>query len=102
MTEWAAESWSVLWLSLPVSGAAVVLSTLGGVPLGCWLGLTRSRLGGLLRVLIYTGMGLPPVVVGLALYLMLSRSGPLAFLGWLFTPQATVVAQTMPGYGPWK
>ena len=48
-----------------------------------------------MAALIYTGMGLPPVVVGLVLYLLLSRSGPLAFLGWLFTPQAMILAQTL-------
>jgi tungstate transport system permease protein len=74
---------------------AVTLSTLIGVPLGAWLGLTRSRLRGPLSVLIYTGMGLPPVVVGLVVYLLLSRSGPLAFLEWLFTPNAMVLAQVI-------
>lgn len=47
--------------------------------------------------LIYTGMGLPPVVAGLLVYLLLSRSGPLGILGWLFTPEAMIVAQTILG-----
>jgi tungstate transport system permease protein len=49
----------------------------------------------LLTAVIYTGMGLPPVVVGLVVYLLLSRSGPLAFLGWLFTPAAMILAQAI-------
>jgi len=87
--------WSILWLSLQVSGTAVLLSSLLGIPLGAWLGLTRNRVTPFLRVIVQTGMALPPVVVGLVLYIMLSRSGPLAFLGWLFTPQAMIVAQVI-------
>jgi tungstate transport system permease protein len=87
--------WPVVWLSLRVSGAALALAALLGVPLGAWLGLARFRGQRLLVALLYTGMGLPPVVVGLAVYLLLSRSGPLGFLGWLFTPEAMVLAQTI-------
>jgi tungstate transport system permease protein len=90
---WSADLWPIVGLSLRVSATAVLLSTLVGVPLGAWLGLTRWRWRGPLSVLIYTGMGLPPVVVGLVLYLLLSRSGPLGWLGWLFTPKAMVLAQ---------
>ncbi len=69
-----------------------------GVPLGAALGLRRFVGRRLLVVAMYTGMGLPPVVVGLAVYLLLSRSGPLGQLGWraipeLFTPGAMVLAQ---------
>ena len=85
--------WSILWLSLQVSGTAVLLSSAIGIPIGAWMGLSRSPLTSILRVIVHTGMALPPVVVGLMLYLLLSRSGPLAFLGWLFTPQAMIVAQ---------
>ena len=84
---------SIIGLSLQVSGVAVSLSTLLGVPLGGWLGLTRFRGRRAVAALIYTGMALPPVVVGLALYLLLSRSGPLGQLQWLFTPQAMILAQ---------
>lgn len=94
MTDIQAELWPVLWLTLRVTGAALFFSVLIGIPLGTWLGLTRFRGKRLVTALIYTGMGLPPVVVGLAVYLLLSRSGPLAFFGWLFTPQAMVLAQT--------
>jgi tungstate transport system permease protein len=85
----------IVWLSLRVSGIALVISTLIGVPLGVLLGLRRVPGHGLVTVTLYTGMGLPPVVVGLFVYLMLSRSGPLGSLGWLFTPKAMVVAQSI-------
>src|SRR4051794_37756685 len=85
--------WSIVWLSLSVAGAALFFSAIVGVPLGAWLGLARFRGKGLLTVLVYTGMGLPPVVVGLVVYLLLSRGGPLGWLGWLFTPAAMVLAQ---------
>lgn len=87
--------WPILWLSLQVSGAAVVLSALMGLPLGVWLGLGHFRGKALVAGLIQTGMALPPVVVGLVLYLLLSRSGPLGSWGWLFTPLAMVLAQFM-------
>jgi tungstate transport system permease protein len=89
------ELWSIVWLSLRVTGTAVFLSALVGVPLGTWLALARFPGKRLLTALVYTGMGLPPVVVGLAVYLLLSRSGPLAFLDWLFTPHAMVLAQSI-------
>lgn len=89
------ELWPVLWLSVRVTGLAVLAGSLAGVPLGAWLGLARFRGRRAVLAVLYTGMGLPPVVVGLALYLLLSRSGPLAPLGWLFTPQAMVLAQAV-------
>jgi tungstate transport system permease protein len=85
----------IIALSLRVSGIALLISTAAGVPVGVTLGLTRSRVHGLITALLYTGMGLPPVVVGLFVYLMLSRSGPLGLLGWLFTPSAMIAAQTI-------
>ena len=78
-----------------MSGTAVLASSIIGIPIGAWLGLSRSHLTPILRVVVHTGMALPPVVVGLVLYVLLSRSGPLAFLGWLFTPQAMIVAQVI-------
>jgi len=83
----------IVSLSLRVTGAALLFSTLVGIPLGSWLGLRRFVGRQLVVALLYTGMGFPPVVVGLFVYLMLSRSGPLGSLGWLFTPAAMVVAQ---------
>lgn len=85
----------IVLLSLGVSGTALVLSTLLGVPLGSWLALSRFPWRKALIAVIYTGMGLPPVVVGLFVYLFLSQAGPFAFLDWLFTPAAMVVAQVV-------
>ncbi len=78
-----------------MTGTALIISTILGVPLGALIGLSRFRGKTLIRVLLYTGMGLPPVVVGLFVYLTLSRSGPLGKLSWLFTPTAMIVAQTI-------
>jgi len=85
--------WPIFRLSLLVSSTAVFASSLIGIPLGAWLGLSRSRSVAPLRLLVHTGMALPPVVVGLVLYMLLSRSGPLAPLGWLFTPKAMILSQ---------
>src|SRR5262249_49948061 len=89
------ELWTVVWLTLRVTGAALVLAALAGVPLGAWLGLARFRGRRAVVALVYAGMGLPPGVVGLAVSLLLSRSGPLGGIGWLSTPQAMVLAQTV-------
>ena len=87
--------WQIILLSLQVTGLALLISTLIGVPLGAALGLWRAPASQLITTLLYTGMGLPPVVVGLFVYLTFSRSGPLGGLGWLFTPPVMVVAQTI-------
>lgn len=89
------ETWQIILLSLQVSGAALVISAVLGVPFGAALGLRSFAGRRLVVALLYTGMGFPPVVIGLLVYLLLSRSGPLGPLGWLFTPTAMVVAQTM-------
>jgi tungstate transport system permease protein len=85
----------IVRLSLAVSLSAVALAALIGIPFGAWLALNRfpGRQG--VIVLVNAMMGLPPVVVGLAIYLLLSRSGPLGGWGLLFTPQAMVIAQTV-------
>ena len=90
----------VVALSLRVSGTALLFSTLIGIPLGAALGLSRFFGRRMVIALLYTGMGFPPVVVGLFVYLMLSRSGPLGQLNaplipTLFTPGAMIVAQTI-------
>ncbi|MBA3533718.1 MAG: ABC transporter permease [Ardenticatenales bacterium] len=85
----------IITLSLYVSGVALLLSALLGLPLGALLALGRFAGRRLLVALTYTGMGLPPVVVGLFVYLLLSRSGPLGELNWLFTPRAMILAQTL-------
>ena len=90
-----AELFEIIALSLRVSGFALLISVMVGVPLGTLLGLVRVPGRGAITVGLYTGMGLPPVVVGLFVYLMLSRSGPFGFFGWLFTPKAMIVAQTI-------
>jgi tungstate transport system permease protein len=86
---------AIVGLSLLVSLTAVVLAAVIGVPLGALLALTRFPGRESAIVVLNALMGLPPVVVGLAIYLLLSRSGPLGALGLLFTPQAMVVAQTV-------
>jgi tungstate transport system permease protein len=88
-------TWSIVYLSLYVSGVALFWSSLAGIPLGAALALTQFRGRRLAVALVYTGMGLPPVVVGLVVYLFLSRSGPLGGLNWLFTPTAMIVAQSI-------
>jgi tungstate transport system permease protein len=90
-----AELFEIIALSLRVSGIALIISVVIGVPLGTLLGLVRVPGRGAITVGLYTGMGLPPVVVGLFVYLMLSRSGPFGPLGWLFTPKAMIVAQSI-------
>jgi tungstate transport system permease protein len=88
-----AELLGVTWLSLKLSGAATVLSLLAGMPLGTILALGRFPGRGLVVALVNTGMGLPPVVVGLFISIVLWRSGPLGALELLYTPTAIVVAQ---------
>ena len=83
----------ITWLSIKISGTATVLSLLVGIPAGVGLALARFPGRGLLVALVNTGMGLPPVVVGLFVSIFLWRSGPLGFLGLLYTPTAIVIAQ---------
>ncbi len=74
---------------------AVLIAALVGMPLGAWLALSRFRGRSAVIVLVNSLMGLPPVVAGLLVFLLLSRSGPLGVLGWLFTPAAMIIAQTL-------
>jgi tungstate transport system permease protein len=90
-----AELLGIVALSLRVSLSASLIALTIGAPLGAWLAITRFRGRQALIVLTNAFLGLPPVVVGLALYLLLSRSGPLGSAGLLFTPTAMVIAQTM-------
>ncbi len=85
----------IVLLTLKVSGIALGLATIVGVPLGALLGLSQFRGRSFIVGLVYTGMGLPPVVVGLAVYMTLSRSGPLGDLSMLFTPAAMIAAQVV-------
>jgi tungstate transport system permease protein len=86
---------AIVRLSLIVSLSAVALAALIGLPFGAWLALSRFRGRDGLIVVLNALMGLPPVVVGLLVFLMLSRSGPLGSWGILFTPQAMIIAQTI-------
>ncbi|MDR3455426.1 MAG: ABC transporter permease [Rhodoferax sp.] len=81
--------------SLAVSGSACVLASGLGLLLGAWLGVARFAGRGALLAVLNTLLALPSVVVGLAVYLLLSRSGPLGFLGWLFSFKAMVLAQSV-------
>ena len=85
----------ILLLSLFVSGVAILVSMLLGVPAGIFLGLRRFPGRSFLVTLVNTGMGLPPVVVGLVVFLLLARSGPLGGLDLLYTPWAMVLAQVV-------
>jgi tungstate transport system permease protein len=85
----------IISLSLWVSGLALLIATALGLPLGAFIGLRRFPLREVVISLMNTFMGLPPVVVGLFLYLILSRSGPLGFMGLLYTPSAMILAQTI-------
>jgi len=86
---------AIVRLSLIVSLSAVLLAALIGLPFGAWLALSRFRGRESVIVVLNALMGLPPVVVGLCVFLMLSRSGPLGSWGILFTPQAMIIAQTI-------
>ena len=85
----------IVLLSLGVSGSALLISGAIGIPVGVWLGFRRFVARRLAIAFVYAGMGFPPVVVGLLVYLMLSRSGPLGGLGWLYTAKAMVLAQVI-------
>src|SRR5215468_1103738 len=85
----------IVQLSLFVSLTAAACAALIGVPLGALLALTRFPGRSAIVVVVNALMGLPPVVAGLAVYLLLSRSGPLGALGLLFTPAAMIVAQAI-------
>jgi tungstate transport system permease protein len=86
---------AIVWLSLIVSLSATFVAALIGVPLGALIALTRFPGREPVIVVLNAFMGLPPVVAGLAVFLALSRSGPLGSWGLLFTPEAMVVAQTV-------
>ena len=83
----------ITWLSLQISGSATLLSLLVGIPAGVGLALAKFPGRGLLIAVVNTGMGLPPVGVGLVVSIFLWRSGPLGPLGLLYTPTAIVIAQ---------
>ncbi|MBS4190640.1 ABC transporter permease [Bacillus sp. FJAT-49705] len=89
------EIFEITWLTLKVSLSAILISTLIGIPIGVILGLTAFRGRRLLLVLVNIGMGLPPVVAGLWITMLLWRSGPLGSLSLLYSPFAIVMAQVL-------
>ena len=93
ITSGDAALWAIVARSLAVSGAACLLACGVGLVAGAWLAVARFAGRGALLALLNTLLAVPSVVVGLVVYLLLSRSGPLGYLGWLFSFQAMVLAQ---------
>jgi tungstate transport system permease protein len=89
------EVWTVTWRSLRISGSATFISLVLGIPLGIVLAMTRFPGRSVAVALVNTGMGLPPVVVGLFVSIFLWRSGPLGFLELIYTPTAMIIAQVI-------
>lgn len=90
-----ANLFEIILLSLQVSLTAVIIASFIGMPLGAWLAVNRFRFRRIAIAILNALMGLPPVVVGLIVYIMLSRSGPFGVLNLLFTPTAMVIAQVI-------
>lgn len=90
-----ADLFEIIILSLQVTLTAVIIASVIGMPLGAWLAVNRFRFRRLTIALLNALMGLPPVVVGLIVYIMLSHSGPFGVLNLLFTPTAMVIAQVI-------
>jgi tungstate transport system permease protein len=86
---------AIVGRSLAVSATACTLACALGLPLGAWLGVARFRGRTVVLAWLNSFLAVPSVVVGLVVYLLLSRSGPLGFLGWLFSFQAMVLAQAL-------
>lgn len=86
---------AIVWLSIKVSGVAVIAAAMIALPFGAWLALARFPARGAVIAVLNGMMGLPPVVMGLLVYLLLSRAGPLGHLGILFTPTAMMIAQAL-------
>ena len=86
---------AIVFLSLRVTVTALAIACLIGMPLGAWLALSRFPFRRTVIAVLNALMGLPPVVVGLVVYLLLSRAGPFGVLGLLYTPTAMVIAQVI-------
>jgi tungstate transport system permease protein len=86
---------NIILLSLKVSGTALIISTVLGLPVGAITGLKKFSGRGIIMTILNTSMGLPPVVVGLFVYLLLSRRGPLGFMALLYSPTAMIIAQSI-------
>ncbi len=87
--------WNVIVKSFQISGLALILAVLIGLPVGAAIGLSSFRFRTPVVAIVNSGLALPPVVVGLAVFLLLSRSGPLGSLELLYTPLAMILAQTV-------
>ncbi|UMZ75479.1 ABC transporter permease [Natranaerofaba carboxydovora] len=85
----------IISVSMRVSGIALIIAAVIGIPIGALLGLTNFPGKNLVVALLYTGMGFPPVVVGLIVFIILSNAGPLGSLDWLYTPNAIIIAQSL-------
>jgi tungstate transport system permease protein len=86
---------AIVGLSLQVSGVATLIGAAIALPLAAWVAQTRSRIREPIVIVLNASLGLPPVIVGLVAYLLLSRSGPLGAMGWLFTPAGMTFAQVI-------
>ena len=96
MTEiFTAETLAIITLTLQMTLSSTAISCIIGIPLGLWLDRAEFRGKGAVVVINRTLMASPPVVIGLVVFLLLMRNGPLGFLGWLFTLEAMIVAQTL-------
>jgi len=89
------EVWAITWLSLKISATATLVSLVLGMPVGILLALARFPGRSVVVASVNTGMGLPPVVVGLFVSLLLWRSGPLGFLDLIYSPTAMIIAQVV-------
>ncbi|MDD3268348.1 MAG: ABC transporter permease [Syntrophomonadaceae bacterium] len=89
------EIFEIVKMSLMVSGSATIISAFIGIPLGAWIGLSDFTGRKLLLRIVYTLMALPPVLAGLLVFLLLSRSGPFGIWELLFTPAAMIIAQCL-------
>ncbi len=85
----------IIFLSLKVTLSAVIIASVMGLPMGAWLAVNRFRHRRSVIAILNALMGLPPVVVGLFVYMLLSRAGPFGGMGLLFTPSAMIIAQVL-------
>jgi len=85
----------IILLTIHVSGTALVIAVLIGIPLALLIVNKSSLVNKIIRIIINTGMGFPPVVIGLLVFLLVSNKGPLGFTEWLFTPKGMILAQVI-------
>ena len=94
MTDWSSVL-QIIVITLLVAGTSTLIGAALGIPAGAFVALKKFRGRNFVRTLAFTFYGFPPVLAGLLVYLLLSRSGPLGALGWLFTPMGMIVAQSV-------